>query len=78
MPFQPDSFTPSQSQRFNEWKLNFSTCLVVGIQGMVFFRILGRGQSRDPVAPKEKTVSLIHLTQLSVLSPAITMESMIT
>ena len=46
-----------------------------GNQSDGFFRILGRGQSRDS---QEKMVSLLRLTQLSVLSPAITMESMIT
>ena len=45
-----------------------------GNQSDGFFRILGRGQSRDS---QEKMVSLLRLTQLSVLSPAITMESMI-
>ena len=76
MPFQSDSFTPSQTQRFNEWKLNFSTCLVVGIQVTVFSHF--RAWSITwPCGSKEKMVSLLRLTQLSVLSPAITMESMI-
>ena len=29
---------------------------------MIVFRILGRGQSRDPVVPKEKMVSFLRLT----------------
>ena len=46
-------FTPSQSQKHNERKLNFSTRPVVGIQ-VIVLRILGRGQSRDPEVPKRK------------------------
>ena len=77
MPFQSDSFTPSQSQKHNEWKLNFSTRPVVGFQVIVFthFRVWS---ITWPWGSKEETVSLLRLTQLIVLSPAIMIESTIT
>ena len=67
---------PVRVKKINEW-LNFSTRLVVGIQVIVFtyFRAWSITWS---CGSKEKIVSLLPLTQLSVLSPPTMMESTIT
>ena len=67
---------PVRVKKINEW-LNFSTRLVVGIQVIVFtyFRAWSMTWS---CGSKEKIVSLLPLTQLSVLSPPTMMESTIT
>ena len=55
---------------------DFTTCLVVGIQVMVFSHF--RAWSITwPCCSKEKMLSLLRLTHLSMLSPVITMQSMI-